>query len=112
MTFQPTGSAALSHAVRDGALTLTLSGELDLGAEREVRAWIGEHAAAHGGPVVLDLRGVAFADSAGLRALINADAAARQDGWSLRIVIADGQLRQTLAVSGLDGMLPVYVEPE
>lgn len=112
MTFQPTGRVRLEQAVREGVLTLEVTGELDLTAERQVRAWVEEHAAGRGGTVALDLRGVTFVDSAGLRGLINADAAARRDGWTLRIVVVDGPVREALSVSGLHAMLPVYPTPD
>jgi anti-sigma B factor antagonist len=112
MTFQPTGRLRLEHAVRGGMLTLTVSGELDVAAERQIRAWLEEHAPGQCETIALDLRGVTFADSAGLRGLINADAAARRDGWSLRIVVADGPVQHALTVSGLHAMLPVYAEPD
>jgi anti-sigma B factor antagonist len=111
MRLNPTGRMSLAESVHDGVLTLAVAGELDVAAERRVRAWLEEHASAHGDAVTLDLRAVTFADSAGLRALINADAAARRDGWTLRIVVVDGPVRETLAVSGLESMLPVYAEP-
>lgn len=112
MTPQPTGRATLAHTLQDDVLTLVVAGELDVDGERRIRAWVQEHAAAHGGCVTLDLRAVTFVDSAGLRALINADAAARQDAWELRILVADGPVRTTLVVSGLETMLPVaYAEP-
>lgn len=112
MTFQPTGRLRLEQAVHGGVLTLSIVGELDLSAERQVRAWIAEHAAERGGTVALDLRGVTFIDSAGLRGLINADASARRDGWTLRIVVDQGAVHEALTVSGLLAMLPVYPTPD
>lgn len=107
MTFHPTDRTTLSQSEHDGVLILAVHGELDADAEQRVRAWVDEHASAHAGPVALDLRAVTFVDSGGLRALINADAAARRDDWSLRILVGDGPVRTTLAVSGLAAMLPI-----
>lgn len=60
---------------------------------------------------MLDLRGLDFIDSTGLRMLVETDALARQDGFDLAVVCGEGQVRMVLEVSGLEAVLPI-VGPE
>ena len=46
--------------------------------------------------VVVDLRELTFVDSYGLRMLLGLDAAAREKGFQLTLVRADGQVRKVL----------------
>ena len=69
----------------DGAVRITLEGELDLATVAAVEA-------ALRGPVdpsperrVLDLRGLTFMDSTGLRTILSANGTAPREGWSLQI---------------------------
>ena len=71
----------------DGGLRLALGGELDLAVADSLTKRLGELKQRHG-VVRLDLSGVEFMDSSGLRAVIMALADSRQDGWKLEI--ADG----------------------
>ena len=57
--------------------------------------------------VVLDLRGLDFMDSTGLRILIQIDARARNDEFRFVILCGDGHVRHVLRESGLDGVLPL-----
>lgn len=55
--------------------------------------------------LVLDLRGLEFIDSVGLRALVQIDARARDDGFDFEVLCSDGQVREVLRLTGLDGVL-------
>ena len=91
---------------RDGALVVTLAGELDLATAGDVEsAVVGP--VAGGGHVVLDLRGLEFMDSSGVRVLVAAHAAAQESGGRLTIVRpqAGGAVSRVLEISGLEGVL-------
>ena len=92
---------------RDGGRTrVAVTGEIDLATSEAFKATTREQLAA--GPVLLDLTGLAFMDSSGVRAL---DALLRdcdRHGWELRI---DPGLRpaveQVLRLTGMFGTLPL-----
>ena len=64
---------------------------------------------ADGRVVVLDLTGVPFADSTGLRWLRGLDASLREAGQQLRLAVPEqGTLRRALALLGYDRELAVY----
>lgn len=87
-----------------GTCRLTLRGELDLGtAERLERALAGA-----GDDVVLDLRGLTFMDSTGVRVLLEA---ADGNHANLRIMApASGDVRVTIEETGIGPLLPL-VQP-
>ncbi len=59
-------------------------------------------------PLIVDLRAVAFIDSAGLTRLIKAHRAVSERGDSLGIVASTGIVRRVLDIAGLSGVLRVY----
>jgi anti-anti-sigma factor len=93
----------------DAAL-IRLEGEFDLSCESGLRAEIARITAQQPNAVVVDLGDVTFIDSRGLRMLLELDAAARRDGFALTLARADGQVRSSLRITGLDLLLPL-VEP-
>lgn len=76
----------------DAASAATLSEALDGARER-------------GGPVVLDLAGVTFVDSSGLRVIAAEHVAATDGGWSFRIVGPSDRVRRIFEMTGLDALL-------
>jgi anti-anti-sigma factor len=95
---------------RDSSVLVRLSGEIDLAAveaiENELLPLEDRFPT-----VVLDLRGVTFLDSTGLRAIVSADARARKNGFELKIIRGPEQVQKILYLSGLDKILPL-VDPE
>ena len=82
------GGLEISSEVLDGAVRVSLQGELDLASARTMEerlAAIEEQAPAR---VVIDLSGLVFMDSSGLRVLLLADSRARERGFEL--VLAPG----------------------
>ena len=82
----------------DGIPVVTAVGEIDMSNADRFRDALGQ-AAADGGPLVVDLTGVEYLDSAGLRALF-----AFAPGLAL---IASPLLVPVLAISGLSGVTSV-----
>jgi anti-sigma B factor antagonist len=56
--------------------------------------------------VVLDLSGVTFMDSTGVRFLLLADRRARQDGWRLALVPAPPEVQRIFKLTRLEEQLP------
>ena len=90
-------------AARDarGACRLTLRGELDLATA----AQLGQALADAGDEVLIDLRGLTFMDSTGVRELLEA---AERNGRGLRIIAPEtGQARVTIEETGIAALLPL-----
>lgn len=68
-----------------------------------------EHEA--GQDVVLDLRGVGFMDTSGLRYVLELHNRAETDGFVLRIVRGPGAVQRVFEVAGLAPRLPFVDDP-
>ena len=90
---------------------VVLEGELDIatspGAEEEIRRIETNGASV----IVLDLRGLTFMDSTGLRLLVAADARARDAGRRLVIVRGPEAVHRVLEITGLDAKLFLVADP-
>jgi anti-anti-sigma factor len=88
-------TALLDVAVVDGLATI--SGELELSTAPVVASWL----ASLPDPLHLDLRGVTFMDSVGLRTLL----LARRHNPTMRVVAFSAAVARLLAITGLTGYL-------
>lgn len=86
--------------------TITLTGELDIanagGVEQELIRVEGTDARA----IVVDLSGVTFMDSIGIRLLLLADARSRADSDRLAIQRPSDHVRRVLRIAGVAQRLP------
>jgi anti-sigma B factor antagonist len=95
---------------RKGSVLVRLSGEIDLAAVEAVETEL-LPLEERFPTVILDLRGVTFLDSTGLRTIVSADARARKNAFELKIVRGPEQVQKILYLAGLDKILPL-VDPE
>jgi anti-sigma B factor antagonist len=95
----------VEHHASDGALVLKVTGELDLASAGELEARVNE-LRPMSAPLAIDVSGVVFVDSSGLRALTRARRAAIEDtGEPVILVGCSEMLRKLLTVTGL---LPAF----
>jgi anti-anti-sigma factor len=101
--------AAISHEDDRGALTIVVSGELDMATvpkvERELRGAESER-----GQVILDLRRLEFIDSSGLHLIIAAHTRIREAGGRLVIVRAPELVHRVFTAARLDQLLEMVPE--
>lgn len=98
---------------RDGRLHLVLSGELDLSTAPKLEPVVLAQIAA-GRHVVLDLRGLGFMDSSGVRILIEAQNAAAAGAARLTVVRPGSAttVGQVIEVSGIEPVLELVADPD
>jgi anti-sigma B factor antagonist len=84
-----------------------LHGEFDLGAETRFEEEIASLLDDATATVMVDLRGLTFMDSTGLRALVSLYKRADHGSFDFAILCEDGNVRRVLRETGLDGVLPV-----
>jgi anti-sigma B factor antagonist len=108
----PPDEFSIAESDREGRALLTLRGELDLATAPELEQLVNERLDA-GQDVVVDLRGLDFMDSSGIRVLVAAHArAARNDTRLFVVRPADGTaVAKIVDVSGLDGELRIVDDP-
>lgn len=88
------------------AVTVAIEGEVDASNCAEVSEVLARLATAERAhDVQLDLAGLGFVDSSGLRVLLVAQLALQQRGGSLRIVAASRTVERLLDVTGLAAQL-------
>lgn len=84
---------------------LVLSGELDLAGIDQLLC-AGENVP-DGGTLTLDLSGLSFMDSSGLKVFMNLDRRSRREGWSLAIENPRDQVLRLLQLCGFEQRLPI-----
>lgn len=103
--------AVREHAV-GGATVLALEGDLDL-ASAEPAGEALRRAQSDGATVVLDLRGLRFMDSSGLRVVLEAQrrAADSGDAARLQVVPGEGVVRRAFELSGVGALVTMVEAP-
>ena len=101
------------ETVRNGhAAWVQPFGELDLDSVHRVEAALEELREAECPEVVLDLRGLTFMDSTGLRLVIRWDTAARENGFRFAIVPGRDVVQRVFRLTGMDSHLDLAAPPE
>jgi anti-sigma B factor antagonist len=90
----------------NGHVVIAPVGELDFASARGLTQAI-EQAAVPGGRIVIDLAGVPFMDSCGLRSLFDALRASRSGGWELAVRPGPESVKRLIALAGADRLLPL-----
>lgn len=86
-------------------MVVVAHGEIDLATVSVIDNEVQGLRAAGFRAIVLDLRGVTFMDSTGVRLLLQLDAESRLDGFSFAIMDADGPVRRLLTLTGVQARL-------
>ena len=85
---------------------VALSGELDLATADSVEAELERVEAGDAASIVLDLSGLTFMDSTGVRLLIQAHARSRADANRLTLRRGPAAVQRVMELSGVDALLP------
>jgi anti-sigma B factor antagonist len=93
-------------------VTLALAGELDLETAGAVEAAVRDALAREPAALTIDLRGVVFMDSTGLRTLITVSRCTDRAGLDLEIVRGPDNVHRVFEVTGMSGRLPLVDPPD
>jgi anti-anti-sigma factor len=92
----------------DDRIRLSLSGEFDISSaltfEEQLRRI---ERSRHPDTIVLDLSGLKFMDSTGVRLILSAHTRAVRDGWALQIVAGTEAVRRIFSLTGLTDRLNI-----
>jgi anti-sigma B factor antagonist len=92
--------------------TLAVDGELDLSSVPLLAQHIDSQIESDQEALTLDLSGITFMDSSGLRLLIELDERAKRDGWSLSLIAPEHHAATlVLRMTGADRALPFEDPP-
>ena len=92
--------------LKDGRAVVRPAGEVDIGTGRTVQKRLRDATASGADEVVLDLRGVDFIGSTGLRIVLAWAAEARRDGLSFSIVRGPRPIQRVFDLTGVSDRLP------
>ena len=95
---------------RDAVAIVQPRGELDLVTVEMLRAALDDIKSTE--RLVLDLRGLSFMDSTGLRLLVALHRRAQRDGWQLTLVAPTAPVDRAIQLCGLDKQLPFVAAPD
>ena len=90
-----------------GSLILRLYGEFDLSADERFHDELAKLLSADTTTMIVDLRGLTFMDSTGLRALVTLENKASAANYDFAILYEGGTVARVLTETGLDRVLPV-----
>jgi anti-sigma B factor antagonist len=97
-----------------GLPVVRLAGELDLSVYARVSAALQDLERDEPRPraVIVDLRGLTFMDSTGVRVLAEAHRRAKRDGHRLAVVPGTGQPSRVIQLLRLDGHVEMVADPD
>ena len=95
------GLVVKTRLVGEDASVITAIGELDFATRDELVEMLTQIEELGTHDLILDLRELAFIDSAGLHVLVAAHRRALAGGWRFQIVCGPGRVWRALALSGL-----------
>lgn len=96
---------------RGDAIHLTLSGELDIASAPSIEDALRDAEEQSPPVLVIDLRGLQFMDSTGLRTILSADARAREAKRRLVIVQGDENIQRVFQVTKLYDRVEIVSDP-
>jgi anti-sigma B factor antagonist len=100
------GEFSIGAMRHDDRYTLLLAGDLDLASAPKIEKLIPELCADGASEIVLDLGGLTFIDSAGLRAIVRGRALCDKRRCGFRL-IPGGTVQRIFELTGLSGELPI-----
>jgi anti-sigma B factor antagonist len=95
---------------RDGAVVVSLEGEVDLCAAPELEQSLHRVAASHPSSIVVDLDRVSFMDSAAVHVLLQFSLA-QGNGRRLTLTHGSRQVRRLFQITGVERYLPFVTAP-
>jgi anti-sigma B factor antagonist len=102
-----TATLTIRHAREGDDHRIDLAGELDIAGSEVVEAEFAHAEAGGPGRIVVDLGGLEFMDSTGVRLLLALNARVRRDdGTRLALRRGPPAVQQVLRITGVDALLP------
>jgi anti-sigma B factor antagonist len=106
-----TGQLRTTVREGEGTILVALFGELDLSEVEQVREVLEGAEAKQPQILVIDLRGLEFMDSSGIRVVVEADLRAKNDGRKLLLVRGPDPVHRVFTIALLDRRLEFIDAP-
>ncbi|HYI17607.1 MAG TPA: STAS domain-containing protein [Solirubrobacteraceae bacterium] len=89
----------------DGCVVVAPKGELDMATQAQLREAL-ERAAAENRAVTLDLGGLRFLDTSGLRLILETAEASRRDGFMFSVRPGSDPVQRLFEIAGVSDLVP------
>ncbi len=103
-----TNDLGLAVSTQSNRTVVTVSGEIDLATQGQLRGQLNDLVVAGKVDLVLDLSGVTFVDSTGLGALIGTRRRVHAFHGSLALVIPDESVMKVFTITGLEKVFAIH----
>lgn len=94
--------------LENGIRLISLTGELDIKGTGAVETRVAGYSAVEGAQVLIDLGGVTFIASIGIRMLVLTARAVGGRGGRVALVAPQGPARDVLELTGIDNAIPIF----
>ncbi|HEV3072238.1 MAG TPA: STAS domain-containing protein [Solirubrobacteraceae bacterium] len=105
------GALSIACVIDNGTASLALEGELDLATAATLEQRLGELEDGGSTHLMVDLAGLAFIDSTGLRVLLQANARAQEHGHKLTLCPGSETVQRVFEVTGVQDALRFVPRP-
>jgi anti-anti-sigma factor len=99
--------AVSARGDEEGRLTVAARGELDVATRDQFNACVDDAIARRFDCLVLDLSGLTFVDSVGLKCILDVWNRSRSEDFQMTVVPGGRQVQRAFALSGMDSLMPV-----
>ena len=106
--FAETNDLGLAVTPHQHRTVVTVTGEIDLATQGQLRARLNDLVVAGQVDLVLDLSGVDFVDSTGLGALLGPRRRGHAFHGSLALVIPNGSVKKVFTITGLEKVFAIH----
>ena len=100
------GQLTIRSARAGDVHTIRLAGELDLATADDVEKELERVEATDAESIVVDLSGLTFMDSTGVRLVVSAHTRSRAAGQRLTLLRGQAAVQRVMELSGVDALLP------
>jgi anti-sigma B factor antagonist len=100
------GELSVSSRRAGDADVIAVTGELDIGTVEDVERALAQAESGDAARIVLDLSGLTFMDSTGVRLVLAAHARSRADSNRLRLIRGGPSVQRVFELSGIADTLP------
>lgn len=98
----------ITSVQQNGITVARIVGDLDAATSAEATAFLAAEINAGHAKLVIDMAGITYLSSAGLRVILGATRQARSSGGDLRMAGAAGDIRRVVDMAGFSSLIEIF----
>ncbi len=96
----------------DGTVFVRVFGELDIACQDRLNEVLGQLPGEGDSGIVIDMRGLEFVDSNGLRTLLEHQLRSQQKGFDFALIAPRGHPAKVIQMTGIDQVITILPDPD